>query len=88
MDLGNTRQAIDFHDRALAIAQQVGNIEGEGSALCNSALGLYRLGHRPEALARAEEALKIFERMEHPTAAKVRQRLQEWHVDKADGPQA
>jgi hypothetical protein len=46
--------------------------------LWNSAMALEKLGDRAEAIARAEAALRIFEAIENPNAAKVRARLAEW----------
>jgi hypothetical protein len=39
---------------------------------------LDRLGDRKKAIEHAEAALKIKERIEDPTAARVRKQLEEW----------
>ena len=41
-------------------------------------LALDKLGDRAQAIAHAETALQIFERIEDPTAEKVRKQLAVW----------
>ena len=43
-----------------------------------SRLNLDKLGESAQAIARAEAALNIYEAIEDPNAAKVRQQLAEW----------
>jgi len=47
--------------------------------LVNIAGLLYESGNTDAAIADAEEALRIFERLEDPAAVQVRQVLAKWH---------
>ncbi len=76
--LGEPRKAIGFYEQQLVITREIGDRRGEGNALFNAALALDKLGDRAEAIARAEAALKIYEAIEDPAAAKVRAQLEEW----------
>ncbi|MFZ0888556.1 MAG: tetratricopeptide repeat protein [Candidatus Binataceae bacterium] len=78
--LGDYRRAIQFHEQSLAIAREIGDQRGEASALNNSAVALAALSDRVEAIARAEAALEIYEQIESPHAATVRQTLAEWRT--------
>ena len=82
-DLGDARKAIDYYEQRLVIAREIGDRRGEGNALWNSADEFWKLGNRAEAVARAEAALRIYEAIEGPAAAKVRAALAEW---RAQGP--
>ena len=85
-DLGETRRAIEFYEKALEIDHEIGNRQGEGMNLWNMGLALDKLGERAQAIARAEAALKIFEQIEDPNAAKVR--VQTRRVAEALAPSA
>ena len=76
--LGEPRKAIEFYEQQMEIVREIGDRRGEGNALFNSALALDALGERAQAIARAEAALRIFEVLENPNAAKVRAQLAEW----------
>ncbi|MBZ5628088.1 MAG: hypothetical protein LAO06_04395 [Acidobacteriia bacterium] len=58
--------------------REIGDRRGEGYSHWNMALALDKLGERAPAIARAEAALRIFEEIESPHAAKVRQQLAAW----------
>jgi tetratricopeptide (TPR) repeat protein len=77
-DLGDARKALEFYEQALVIARETGDRCGEGNSLWNSADKFWKLGDRAQAIARAEAALRIYEAIEDPHAAKVRARLAEW----------
>ncbi len=77
-DLSDAKKAIKFYEQHLVIAREIGDQRGEGNALWNMSLSLDKLGQRAEAIDNAMLALKIFEQIENPTAARVRQRLAEW----------
>jgi tetratricopeptide (TPR) repeat protein len=79
--LGDASKAIEFYEQALVITREIGDRRGEGIALCNSAV-VHSLGDRAEAITRAEAALKIYEAIEDPSAAKVRAKLAEWRGSK------
>ena len=80
--LGDARKAIEYYEKRIAIAVEIGDRRGEGNALWNKALALDSLGKRPEAIPSAEAALKIYEAIEDPAAAKVRARLADWKSGK------
>jgi tetratricopeptide (TPR) repeat protein len=77
-DLGEPRKAIKFYEQCLIIHREIGAGRGECTDLWNMSLALDKLGERQKAIEYAEAALKIFEQIEDPAAAKVRQQLAEW----------
>ncbi|MCS6909034.1 MAG: tetratricopeptide repeat protein [Anaerolineales bacterium] len=64
--LGETRKAIEFCEQYRNIAHEIGDWRGEGNALWNMALALDSLGRRAEAIAHAQDSLKIREAIEDP----------------------
>jgi tetratricopeptide (TPR) repeat protein len=82
MNLGDYRKAIDLYEQQLVIAREIGFRLGEGNAIYNKALALDQLGQRKEAMDHAEAALRIYEQIESPTAAKVREWLDKWNAEK------
>jgi tetratricopeptide (TPR) repeat protein len=80
-DLDEPRQAQECCDQALAIARETGDRRTEANALWNSALALYALDDLPEALARGEAALGIFDALEDLFAADARALLAEWRAN-------
>lgn len=78
-NFGDHVQAVDYYDHASRLARDTGDPRGQGNWLFNMALSLDSLRRRPEANARAEEALRIYEQIESPHAAKVRDQLARWH---------
>ena len=50
----------------------------DGKALWNSALALETLGHLPEAIARAEAAMRVYEEIESPAIANARAVIGAW----------
>jgi len=77
--LGEYRRAIEHYECQLAITREIGDRQGEGNALWNMSTTLYPpLGERRQAIARAEAALEIYEQIESPYAANVRQQLEIW----------
>ena len=76
--LGETRRAIEFYEQQLVIVRDIGDRRGEGIALFNKSLVLDTLGERAQAIAAAEETLTIFEQLENPYAAHVREKLSAW----------
>jgi len=77
-NLGEPGKSIEYYEQALVILRKIGDHISEGNALFNSALALDLLDNRTEAIARVEAALRIFEAIEAPTAAKVRAQLEKW----------
>ena len=76
--LGEPRRAIEYYDQRLAIAREIRDPGGEGDSLYHSALAFDQLGERGEAIRRMEEALRIYEEIESPKAARAREKLAEW----------
>jgi tetratricopeptide (TPR) repeat protein len=76
--LGETQRAIDYYEQRIVIAREIGDRRGEGSALSNMSGAIYDLGDRKKAIEHAEAGLKIFEEIEHPKAAKLREQLDIW----------
>jgi hypothetical protein len=58
--------------------RETGYRRGEGITLFNSALAFNQLGERGEAIRRMEEALRIYEQIEDPNAARARAQLAQW----------
>ncbi|MDQ3814366.1 MAG: tetratricopeptide repeat protein, partial [Armatimonadota bacterium] len=77
-DLGNLAHADEFYKKQLEIARKIGYRRGEGNALWNMSLALDELGERAQATELAAAALRIYEQIEDPNAARVRRRLAEW----------
>jgi tetratricopeptide (TPR) repeat protein len=78
VDLGEARKAIEFYEQLLVIKREVGDRRGEGNDLWDSADKLWNLRERAQAIARAVAALRIYEAIEDPNAAKVRAKLAGW----------
>jgi tetratricopeptide (TPR) repeat protein len=76
--LGEYRRAIEYCEQRLAIAREVGDRRGEGNAHWNMSISLDKLGERGQAIAHAEAALNIYEQIESPDAARVREQLESW----------
>ena len=76
--MGNQLKAIEYYDQALKISREIGDLYGEGNHLGNKSISLEKLGQRAEAIELAKKALDIYEKIESPTAEKVRRQLEEW----------
>jgi tetratricopeptide (TPR) repeat protein len=76
--LGDARKAIEYYEQRLAIAREIGDLRGEGNALWNMSLALYNLDKPSDAIKKAESALQIYEQIECPMTARVKQQLAEW----------
>ena len=77
-DLGETRRAIQFYEQTLLIHRETGDRRGEGIVLWNMSLELNELGERAQAIQHGEQALTIFEQIENPDIAQVREELATW----------
>jgi tetratricopeptide (TPR) repeat protein len=84
--LSEDRRAIEYYEQQLAITREIGDRRGEGNALFNMGLALDNLGERETAITHATEALKIFEAIEAPAAAKVRSQLTNWRAASPPAP--
>ncbi|HXU38795.1 MAG TPA: tetratricopeptide repeat protein [Blastocatellia bacterium] len=76
--LGDRSIARGYFTQHLAIARETGDQRGEGTALFNLSLSLNGLGDRAQAISHSEAALDIFEAIESPLAARVRDQLVKW----------
>ncbi len=76
--LGESRQAIESYEQSLEIFRKIGVPAGEGNALWNISLVLYKIGEQSKAVDYAQSALKIFERIKDPTFENVKRQLTEW----------
>lgn len=76
--MGEPQRALELYEQSLGIYKEIRDRRGEGLVLWNISLALDQIGDRPRAIAQAEESLKIYEEIEIPNAAKVRQKLDEW----------
>jgi tetratricopeptide (TPR) repeat protein len=77
-DLGETRKAIEFYEKALIIDREIGDRRGEGTALGNLGNELYKLGEKDKGITLMKQALGIFEAIESPYAEWARNKLKEW----------
>jgi tetratricopeptide (TPR) repeat protein len=77
-ELGESLLAVEFCGQYLAITRELGDLLGEGTSLFNISLALDQLGDRAQAIAHAEAALEIFERIESPKAVTARAMLAQW----------
>jgi tetratricopeptide (TPR) repeat protein len=78
MNSGDDRRAMQFFEQAMVIYREVGDRKGEGLALWNMSLLLYKLGKHAQAIEHGEQSLMIREQIEDPNAAKVRAQLAAW----------
>ena len=62
--LGDYRKAIEYHGQALAIAVEVGDRAGEGSAYNNMAAAQLDSGQSQEAAAEASRAVEVYAKLE------------------------
>lgn len=73
--------ARECFEKSLAIVRKAGDMQCEGRALWNMAVALDKLGIREEALAYAKEALAVYEAINDPHVAMVRQGLAKLEVN-------
>lgn len=76
--LGDAQRAADLYQRHLALAREIGDQLGIGTASFNIAETFMQLGLRDDALGHAEYALAVFESLACPHAHVVRQTLSRW----------
>ena len=83
--MGEPRRAIEHYEQKLAIAREIGDRRGEGTALFNSALALDQLGERGEVTERVKTALVIYEQIgaKH-LVENARAKLAEWQDKGSD----
>ena len=58
-NLGDARKAIEYHEKALAIAREIGDRRAEGAALGNLGIAYEDLGDARKAIEYYEQALAI-----------------------------
>ena len=76
--LGEEKKALDFYERRMEIARDIDDRSGEGNALWGQAICYEKMNDLGRAIKNAEEALKIFEQIESPHAATMRELLSDW----------
>jgi tetratricopeptide (TPR) repeat protein len=76
--LGEIDSALEVFEQQLRTTRVIGDQLGEGAALWNMSLAVEERGDRKAAVEHAEAALKIFEQIEDPKAAIVKQQLDAW----------
>jgi tetratricopeptide (TPR) repeat protein len=69
--LGDARKAIEFYEKQLAIAREIGDRGGEGDALANMGMAYKKLGDKEKAKALWQAALAIYRAIESPHAKTV-----------------
>ena len=79
--LGDWRRAEEFYKSQLAIAQEIGDRSGEANALWGLAICSEKDGDLKQAISNAEEAMRIFEEIESPSAQNMRSLLAGWKGD-------
>jgi hypothetical protein len=73
------RRAIKYHEKAFEIDRQIGDRPGKSNALLwNLSVALDTLGERVQSSVHPEATLKIYEELDHRSAAKVRKQLAAW----------
>ena len=78
--LGDHHRALELFKENLAIARELIDPQSEGYALFGSSLSLWQIGDLAGAMANAEAALEVFERIEDICAGKVRDQLSRWRA--------
>lgn len=78
--LGQIQRSLEFYEPALRIDRELGDLKGEATDLLNMSLALYQLGQRAQAIEYVQQSLAIFEQIESPFTAKVREQLAEWRA--------
>ena len=61
--LGQYHRAIEYHTQALAISQEIGDQQGEGTRLCNLGIAHHCLGQYARAIEYLNQALAIFKQI-------------------------
>jgi tetratricopeptide (TPR) repeat protein len=79
--LGEQHRAIEYYEQSMQIAREIGDRLGEACALFNSALALHQLDKRSQAIFHAEAALKVYEAIESPNAARTLATLAKWRLE-------
>jgi tetratricopeptide (TPR) repeat protein len=94
-NLGETRRAIEFHEQDLAIAREIGDRRGEGTASWNLGLALEKQGELARAIQLMQVCVDYERELGHPDAEadaarveEIRARLaQLWQSWAEGGPQ-
>jgi len=76
--LGEINKAQNYYQQRLEIAREIGDRRGEGNALWGLAICHEKMDDLKKAIENAEEALKIFERIESPSASTMRNLISIW----------
>jgi tetratricopeptide (TPR) repeat protein len=76
--LGESGKAQNYYQQQLEITREIGNRRGEANALWGMAICNQKINDLEKAVANAEEALKIFEQIESPSASTMRELISKW----------
>jgi tetratricopeptide (TPR) repeat protein len=74
--LGEVQRAIAYCGQQLGITREIGDRSGEGNALANMGLAYEKLENPGRARDLWQQALAIYEAIEDPAAARVREWLE------------
>lgn len=77
------QRAFELYQQAFAIFQQIGDRRGMANTLYYMSLSEIELGKWSRAVANAEAALNIYEKIKDPHADEVRELLAEWRANKS-----
>ena len=77
-EIGDTVDAIKSYERQYLIASGSEDRRTEANALLNQSLIYNNMGNLPRAIELLENAIEIFERIEHPKAGAARAILAQW----------
>ena len=75
-ELDEVLRAIGYYEQALVIDREIEDRRGEGADLANMGMAYKQLGDRNRARDLWQQTLAIFEAIEDPTAALVREWLE------------
>jgi len=76
--LGEMDRALDYYQQQLKISQGISDRYGEANSLWGQAICLKKKNDPEQAIKKVENALKIFEQIESPSASTMRELLAEW----------
>jgi tetratricopeptide (TPR) repeat protein len=79
--MGEVLKAIDYYERALKVACEIGDRRNEGIWLAALGEAFEKLGQLEKAIEFTKAAYEIFKQIESPYAEQARKKLAEWQGD-------